>query len=130
MKIKISILIITLSITGVIMAPSAEMSIPYAFSQLLESENNEKNFLLRVRIIIKDKSTEQVEIKFKSEDVAQKQIFDKGSNDSSKKRFKFKFIEEFNSPYEICAESAQNKDIYACKGGILYTLRPNVTLYV
>ena len=127
MRRRISIIIITLSITSLMIASTSGMSIPKAFSQLLDDDISDRLFLLRARIIVNDQSTEQVEIKFKSENVAKQQFFEKNENITSKK-FKFRFNEAFKAPFEICAESVQNKDVYSCKGGLLYSLKPNVTL--
>ena len=127
MRMRISIIIITVSITSLMIASTSGMSTPKAFSQLLDDDQNDRLFLLRARIVVNDQSTEQVEIKFKSENVALQQFFEKNENITSKK-FKFRFNEAFNSPFEICAESVQNKDIYSCKGGLLFSLKPNVTL--
>ena len=128
MNIKISILVIAFSIISITIGSSSNMTIPLAFSQFVEDDEKDKSFLLRARIIINDQSTEQVEIKLKSENVAQQEFFDKNIENKSKTKLKFKFNEAFNAPYEICSESIQDNDVYACKGGILYTLRPNVTL--
>ena len=130
MKISI-IIIITLSITSLMFAATSAMSIPKAFSQLSDDDDEEEDrlFLLRARIIVDDQNTEQVEIKFKSDNVAQQEVFEKSENSTSKK-FKFRFNEAFKAPYEICAESVQNKDVYSCKGGLLHSLKPNVTLHL
>ena len=127
---KISILSISISIMGVLMAHTSEMSIPLIFAQLSEDTKDSEQFLLKARVIVKDPNTEQVEIKLKSENVAQEKFYDKNLDDNSKTRLKFKFNEAFNAPYEICAESVQDKDVYACKGGLLETVKPNLTLHI
>ncbi|MGD1838984.1 MAG: hypothetical protein ACPKPY_13125 [Nitrososphaeraceae archaeon] len=121
-------LITTIAIIGVIMAIYSEITIPLAFSQAFENENIDNYFLLKARIIVKDSSTQTIEVKLKSQNIVQEQFYDRSIDDNSQTLLKFKFNEAFNAPYEICAESVQEKYVYACKGGLLYDLRPNVTL--
>ncbi|MGD1837861.1 MAG: hypothetical protein ACPKPY_07360 [Nitrososphaeraceae archaeon] len=125
---KISALLITITIMSVIMAAPAEVAIPSAFSQFGENLKGEQSFLLKARIIVNDPGTKTVEIKLKSENVAQEQLYDRSLDNNSKTRLKFKFNEALNTPYEICAESIQDKDVYACKGGLLSDNKPNITL--
>ena len=99
-----------------------------AFSQVLQNENKQDLFLLKARIIVKDSKTEKIEVKLKSQNAIQEQFYDKSIDDNSQTLLKFRLNEVFNTPYEICAESLQEKYVYACKGGILYDLKPNVTL--
>ena len=127
---KFSIFIIPIIVVSIIFAPSLGSTIPVAFSQLLEDEKGEKSFLLRARIIVKDPNTETIQIKFKSQNAAQEQLYDRSADDNSQTRLKFKFNESLNAPYEICAESIQDSKVYTCKGGLLYTLKPNVTLTI
>ena len=98
------------------------------FSQLLQNEIKEDSFLLKARIIVKDSKTETIQVKLKSQNSIQEQFYDKSMDDNSQTLLKFRLNEVFNTPYEICAESLQEKYVYACKGGILYNLKPNVTL--
>ena len=52
MKMRISIIIITLSITSLMIASTSGMSMPKAFSQLLDDDQSDRLFLLRVRIVV------------------------------------------------------------------------------
>ena len=128
MKRNLSILIIPITIISIIFAPSLEVTLPSAFSQLLENEKSDQSFLLRARIIVNDPTTETVGVKLKSQNIAQEQSYDRSVDDNSQTRLKFKFNDVFNTQYEICATSNQDSNVYACKGGLLYTLKPNVTL--
>ena len=130
MKMKISCLVITIAIISVFMAAPAEVTIPPVFSQLGDNLKGDQSFLLKARIVVSDPGTKTVEIKLKSENVAQEQIYDRSLDNNSKTRLKFKFNESFNAPYEICAESVQDKEVYACKGGVLSNMKTNVTLTI
>ena len=127
---KFSICIVPITIIGIFTATFSGITIPSAFSQLLENENTDNSFLLKARIIVKDSNTDTIEVKLKSQNVIQEQFYDRSIDDNSQTLLKFRFDEAFNSSYEICAESVQESNVYACKGGILYTFKPNVTLTI